>query len=178
MQIGIWELRGQNPYWLILSKAFPCLFGCFPWFSQGFKGLSREGKSLVNSGLFLDKNGTIKERKDRARWLVPGTFPGSSQGQPDQKVFVYVPFSLKALNSLIRGYRPLWPYFPSDYKRRSTYLSSASFSPVSPSAPNCRSFKGQRDQAQEDREPLRGKSASERVSEGASEKPLKNSENF
>ena len=25
-------------------------------------------------------------------WFVPGTIPGPSHGQPDQKVYVYVPF--------------------------------------------------------------------------------------
>ena len=34
---------------------------------------------------------------------------------------------------------------------------------------NCKSFKGQHDQGQQDREPLTGKSASERVSERTSE---------
>ena len=47
------------------SKEFPWLFGCFPWFFQGFWGFGREGKSLINWGVFLDKTEQPKGRKDR-----------------------------------------------------------------------------------------------------------------
>ena len=49
--------------WLIISREFPCLFGRFPWHFQGFRGFGREGKSLVNLGVFLAK--TEQPRKGR-----------------------------------------------------------------------------------------------------------------
>ena len=51
-------------------KEFPWLkLGVFPAFSRVFGGFGREGKILGKFGVFLAKNRTIKERKDREGWF-------------------------------------------------------------------------------------------------------------
>ena len=78
--------------WLILSKEFPCLFGRFPWHFQGFRGFGREGKSLVNLGVFLDK--TEQPRKGR---------PGFSYRKREKPVHPKFPLAKIPLAQCIRS---------------------------------------------------------------------------
>ena len=85
-------------FWISLVNIDLGSMGVFPVFFQGFRGVGREGRSLVNLGVFLDKTGQSK--KEGQGTQISGPFRTKNTTAPASVVFCYrrsfslsVPFS-------------------------------------------------------------------------------------